>query len=43
MKIPFYGLSKQYNRLRIEVLDTIDLVLRSGQLMATTQKNLNHG
>ena len=33
MKIPFNGLAKQYNRLRVEVLDTIDLVLRSGQLM----------
>ena len=33
MKIPFTGLQKQYNRLRAEVLDTIDIVLRSGQLM----------
>src|SRR5210317_211910 len=33
LKIPFTGLQKQYNRLRREVLDTIDLVLRSGQLM----------
>ncbi len=33
LKIPFTGLKKQYNRLRSEVLDTIDIVLRSGQLM----------
>ena len=33
LKIPFTGLQKQYNRLRAEVLDTVDIVLRSGQLM----------
>ena len=33
LKIPFTGLQKQYNRLRSEVLDCIDIVLRSGQLM----------
>ena len=33
LKIPFTGLQKQYNNLRSEVLDTIDIVLRSGQLM----------
>ena len=33
LKIPFTGLQKQYNRLRSEVLDSIDIVLRSGQLM----------
>lgn len=33
LRIPFTGLQKQYNRLRAEVLDTIDIVLRSGQLM----------
>ena len=33
LKIPFTGLQKQYNNLRAEVLDTVDIVLRSGQLM----------
>lgn len=33
LKIPFTGLKKQYNQLRAEILDTIDIVLRSGQLM----------
>lgn len=33
LKIPFTGLKKQYNNLRTEVLDTVDIVLRSGQLM----------
>ena len=33
LKIPFTGLQKQYNQLRSEVLDTVDTVLRSGQLM----------
>lgn len=33
LKIPFTGLKKQYNNLRSEVLDTIDIVLRSGRLM----------
>ena len=33
LKIPFTGLQKQYNNLRTEVLDAIDTVLRSGQLM----------
>ena len=33
LKIPFTGLKKQYNQLRSEILDTVDTVLRSGQLM----------
>ena len=33
LKIPFTGLQKQYNNLRTEILDAIDAVLRSGQLM----------
>ena len=33
LKIPFTGLKKQYNNLRIEILDATDEVLRSGQLM----------
>jgi dTDP-4-amino-4,6-dideoxygalactose transaminase len=33
LTIPFTGLTQQYNNLRAEVLDTIDAVLRSGQLM----------
>jgi dTDP-4-amino-4,6-dideoxygalactose transaminase len=34
LTIPFTGLRKQYNNLRIEILDVTDTVLRSGQLMS---------
>jgi dTDP-4-amino-4,6-dideoxygalactose transaminase len=34
LKIAFTGLQKQYNQLRLEILDTTDRVLRSGQLMS---------
>lgn len=34
LKIPFTGLKKQYNNLRIEILEATDEVLRSGQLMS---------
>jgi dTDP-4-amino-4,6-dideoxygalactose transaminase len=33
LTIPFNGLKKQYNTLRTEILDTTDMVLRSGGLM----------
>jgi dTDP-4-amino-4,6-dideoxygalactose transaminase len=33
LTIPFFGLKKQYNNLRNEILDVTDEVLRSGQLM----------
>jgi dTDP-4-amino-4,6-dideoxygalactose transaminase len=33
LKIPFTGLKKQYNNLRLEILDVTDEVLRSGDLM----------
>lgn len=34
LKIPFFGLKKQYNDLRQELLDVTDQVLRSGQVMS---------
>lgn len=34
LAIPFTGLKKQYNKLRTEILDATDEVLRSGQLMS---------
>lgn len=33
LKIPFFGLRKQYHNLRQEILDITDQVLRSGQIM----------
>lgn len=33
LTIPFFGLKKQYNNLRTEILNATDEVLRSGQLM----------
>lgn len=34
LRIPFFGLRKQYHNLRQEILDVTDEVLRSGQLMS---------
>jgi dTDP-4-amino-4,6-dideoxygalactose transaminase len=34
LTIPFFGLRKQYNNLRSEILDVTDEVLRSGQLVS---------
>ena len=33
LTVPFFGIKRQYNNLRTEILDTTDVVLRSGQVM----------
>ena len=34
VSIPFFGIDRQYNNLREEILDVTDRVLRSGQVMS---------
>src|SRR6056300_1705101 len=34
VSIPFFGIDRQYNNLREEILDATDRVLRSGQVMS---------
>ena len=34
LSIPFFGIKRQYNNLRTEILDATDVVLRSGQVMS---------
>jgi dTDP-4-amino-4,6-dideoxygalactose transaminase len=35
LTIPFFGIKRQYNNLRTEILDVTDEVLRSGQVMSS--------
>lgn len=34
LAVPFFGIQRQYNNLRTEILDATDAVLRSGQVMS---------
>ena len=34
LSIPFFGINRQYDNLRSEILDATDRVLRSGQVMS---------